>query len=123
MKALKFCVMDGYLLWKNHEGILLNCLIENEANKIMQEFHAGDCGEHLYWKSTVDKILRVGYYWPTVFPDVKKCTTSCHKCQVFEGKRQLLPLPLRPIATERPFQQWGLDFIGEINPSSSGQHR
>ena len=22
-----------------------------------------------------------------------------------------------------PFQQWGLDFIGEIHPSSSGQHR
>eukprot|EP00253_Pinus_taeda_P016611 PITA_16611 len=89
----------------------------------MQEFHAGDCGGHLYWKSTVDKILRAGYYWPTFFSDVKKFTTACHKCQVFEGKRQLLPLPLMPIATERPFQQWGLDFIGEINPSSSGQHR
>eukprot|EP00253_Pinus_taeda_P028002 PITA_28002 len=24
---------------------------------------------------------------------------------------------------KRPFQQWGLDFIGEIHPSSSGQHR
>src|ERR1700733_4974472 len=67
MKALKFCVMDGNLLWKNHEGILLNCLIENEANKIMEEFHVGDCGGHLYWKSTVDKIMRAGYYWPTVF--------------------------------------------------------
>jgi hypothetical protein len=22
-----------------------------------------------------------------------------------------------------PFQQWGLDFIDEIHPSSSGQHR
>jgi hypothetical protein len=22
-----------------------------------------------------------------------------------------------------PFQQWGLNFIGEIHPSSSGQHR
>jgi hypothetical protein len=22
-----------------------------------------------------------------------------------------------------PFQQWGLDFIGEIHPNSSGQHR
>jgi hypothetical protein len=98
-------------------------LIENEANKIMKEFHAGDCGGHLYWKSTVDKILRAGYYWPTVVSDIKKFTTSCHKCQVFEGNRKLLPLPLRPIATERPFQQWGLDFIGEINPSSSGQHR
>eukprot|EP00253_Pinus_taeda_P020896 PITA_20896 len=41
MKALKFCVMEENLLWKNHEGILLNCLIENEANKIMEEFHAG----------------------------------------------------------------------------------
>eukprot|EP00253_Pinus_taeda_P011266 PITA_11266 len=82
-----------------------------------------DCGGHLYWKSTVDKILRAGYYWPTIFSDIKKFSTSCHKCQVFEGKRKLLPLPLRPIATEIPFQQWGLDFIGEINPSSSGQHR
>ena len=123
MKASIFCVIESNLIWKNHEGILLNCLIESETNKIMEEFHAGDSGGHLYWKSTVDKILRVGYYWPTVFADIKKYATSCHKCQVFEGKRKLLPLPLRPIATERPFQQWGLDFIGEIHPSSSGQHR
>jgi len=48
---------------------------------------------------------------------------TCHKCQIFEGKRKLLPLPLKPISTEKPFQQWGLDFIGEIHPSSSGQHK
>eukprot|EP00253_Pinus_taeda_P021472 PITA_21472 len=42
---------------------------------------------------------------------------------IFEGKKKLLPLPLKPISTEKPFQQWGLDFIGEIHPSSSGQHR
>jgi len=34
-----------------------------------------------------------------------------------------LPLPLKPISNEKPFQQWGLDFIGEIHPSSSGQHK
>ena len=50
-------------------------------------------------------------------------TTTCHKCQLFEGKRKLLPLPLHPITVEAPFQQWGLDFIGEINPPSSAQHR
>ena len=32
-------------------------------------------------------------------------------------------MSLKPISIEAPFQQWGLDFIGEINPSSSGQHR
>eukprot|EP00253_Pinus_taeda_P028009 PITA_28009 len=40
-----------------------------------------------------------------------------------EGKKKLMPLPLKPISTEKPFQQWGLDFIGEIHPSSSGQHK
>eukprot|EP00253_Pinus_taeda_P023329 PITA_23329 len=47
----------------------------------------------------------------------------CHKCQIFEGKQKLQPLPLKPIEVSSPFQQWGLDFIGEINPASSGQHR
>ena len=39
------------------------------------------------------------------------------------GKQQLKSLPLRPIVVNGPFQQWGLYFIGEINPSSSGQHK
>lgn len=123
MKASRFCAMDGNLLWKNHEGILLNCLNMNETDNVMKYFHAGDCGGHLYWKSTVDKILRARYYWPTLFTDVKRFFTSCHKCQLFEGKRKLLPLPLKPFSTERPFQQWGLDFIREIHPSSLGPHR
>ena len=49
--------------------------------------------------------------------------TSCQKCQIFEGKKKLLPLPLKPISTEVYFQQWGLDFIGEIHPPSSAQHK
>ena len=122
MKASKFCILDNVLFWKNHQGILLSCLTKDETDKVMKEFHAGDCGGHLYWKSTAD-ILRVGFYWPTLFADVKNFVTSCHKCQTFEGKRKLLPLPLRPIYTETPFQQWGLDFIGEIHTPSSSQHK
>eukprot|EP00253_Pinus_taeda_P019803 PITA_19803 len=64
----------------------------------------------------VDGVL----FWKN-HEDVKKFVVSCHRCQIFEGKRKLLPLPLKPISTEKPFQQWGLDFIGEIHPSSSGQ--
>ena len=47
MKASKFCILDNALFWKNHEGILLNCLLK-EADRVLQEFHAGDCGGHLY---------------------------------------------------------------------------
>ena len=40
-----------------------------------------------------------------------------------EGKRKFKSLPLVLISVEAPFQQWGLDFIGEINHVSSGKHR
>jgi hypothetical protein len=48
---------------------------------------------------------------------------SCDKCQRFTRKQQLKSLPLRPIVVNGPFQQCGLDFIGKINPSSSGHRK
>jgi len=71
MKASKFCILDNVLFWKNHEGILLSCLTKNETDKVLEEFHAGHYGGHLYRKSIIDKILRDGFYWPSLFADVK----------------------------------------------------
>ena len=80
-------------------------------------------GGHHYWKTTVHKILRAGYYWPSIFSDVCAFVKACDKCQRFQGKEQLKSLPLKPITAIGPFQQRGLDFIGEIHPSSSNQHK
>ena len=30
---------------------------------------------------------------------------------------------MQPVNIEQPFEQWGLDIIGEITPHSSKQHR
>ena len=83
---------------------MLKCLLEDDADRIMHEFHEGECGGHLYWKTTANKILRAGYYWPTLFPDTHKLVATCHKCQIFDGKKKLLPFPLYPITVETPFQ-------------------
>lgn len=91
--------------------------------EVMHQFHSSICGGHHYWKTTAQKILKAGYYWPTLFYDVFSFVKSCDKCQRFAGRQQLKSLPLKPIHTNNPFQQWGLDFIGEINPHSSGQHK
>lgn len=48
MQAIKYCIIDSALFWKDHGGILLNCLLKYEADKFMQEFHAGDCGGNFY---------------------------------------------------------------------------
>lgn len=47
----------------------------------------------------------------------------CEKCAFFIGKKSLAALPLHPIKVDQPFYQWGLDFIGPINPPSSSSHK
>lgn len=42
---------------------------------------------------------------------------------MFAGKQKLAALPLIPAIVSTPFLQWGIDFIGEIHPTSSNQHR
>jgi transposase InsO family protein len=58
-----------------------------------------------------------------LFPDVNAKVRACNPCQFFTGKQKLPAMPLAPVKTEAPFQKWGLDFIVEINPHSSAQHR
>jgi hypothetical protein len=42
---------------------------------------------------------------------------------LFTGKQKVSTLLLVPVKNEAPFQQWGLDFIGEIHPHSSAQQK
>jgi len=123
LKAVKLCTPNNALYWKDLGGVLLNFLVEDEAQQVMSDFHKGDCGGHLFWKTTANKVLRAGYYWPTLFSDVYKIVMSCHECKVFQGKIKLLPLPLKLIEANAPFQHWGLDFIVEIHPTLSAQHK
>jgi hypothetical protein len=83
LKSLKFCILESNLYCKDPGGIFLNFLLKYEADKFLQYFHAGDCGGHLSWKTTTDKILRASFYWPTLFAYAHQKVTSCHKCQIF----------------------------------------
>jgi hypothetical protein len=116
LKVAKYCIMNQSLFWKDPGGMLLKCIDEEESHKVISEFHKGECGGHHFWKATTYKILRVGYYWPTLFTNVFSKVRACVECQIFFGKQKLKPLPLNPIVVNGPFQQWGLDFIGEIHP-------
>jgi hypothetical protein len=123
LKVVKFCILDNSPYWKDPRGILLSYLLEDDAKRAIGEFHKGDFRGHHYWKTTVHKILREGYYLPSIFVDVYKEVSSCHECHIFDGRIKLQSLPLKPISVEAPLMQWGLEFIGEIHLPSSTQHR
>ncbi|KAH9315107.1 hypothetical protein KI387_023734, partial [Taxus chinensis] len=52
-----------------------------------------------------------------------KWVSKCEACQMFLGRPKLAALPLKPIVIDEPFQHWGLDFIGTLNPPSSARHK
>ena len=119
LKASKYCIIQDGLGWRNPDGLVLRCVDRNKSKELMNEFHSGFCGGHYAAKTTTHKILRAGYYWPSIFSDVHSFVRGCEQCQLFTGKQKLATLPLKPVVIEAPFQQWGLDFIGQFKDNSS----
>jgi hypothetical protein len=123
LKSINYFLVDQILYWKDPLGVLLRCLDPQAAQRIMSNFHDSLCRGHHFWRTTTYNILSAGYFWPSLFTDVCAKIRACVKCKKFSRKQQLKSLPLKPIAVSGPSQQWGLDFIEEIHPASSGQHR
>ena len=80
LKAMKYVLIDQVLYCKDPGGILLKCLEKSEVDVVTSELHSGVCGGHKYWKAIAFKILREGYYWPTLFSDVYHQVRSCVEC-------------------------------------------
>lgn len=110
-----------FLYKKNHDVVYLMCLGKVESERVMLEFHDqyGSCPGST--PSTVNQILRAGYYWPTLFKDTHHHVRTIHVCQTAANREKYATLPLQPVFEVKPFTQSGMDFIGLINlPSSVG---
>ena len=107
----------------NYDGVVLICLERDDADKFMKELHDGPVGRHFAGNTTAHKILRVGYYWPTLFKDAHTYARNCKTCQISMRGEKGVAVPLQLVVVSRPFEQWGLDIIREITPSSSKQHK
>ena len=56
-------------------------LSPDEANYVLREIHEGACGNHSGARSLIHKVVRVGYYWPTIQADAKAYVKVCDRCQ------------------------------------------
>jgi hypothetical protein len=123
LKYAQYQLIDGVLFRQNYDQVLLRCLEKDNAKHILIELHDGPVGGHFSGETTTHKVLRVGYYWPTLFKDAHADAGKCEICQVNVGKQRRPAFPLQPITIKNPFEQWGLDVVGEINPNSSKLHK
>jgi hypothetical protein len=126
LKSSRYFVLGNFLFRRSFDGILLRCVNNEEAHKLLQETHGSSnyvihVGGHFSTKTIAFKIIRKGYYWPSIFRDSYNFSRSCDKCQKFAGKERLSAMPLQPVLPNFPFSKWGLVFIGPINPPSSAR--
>jgi hypothetical protein len=88
LKYAQYQLVNGILLRKNYDDMLLRCLENSDADKVLSKLHDGPTGGHFGGDTTEHKILRAGYYWPTMFKDAHAYARSCEICQKINWKRK-----------------------------------
>jgi hypothetical protein len=118
-QAKNYLIIDDTLYHRGVDVILHRCLTHEEAEAILNDYHSGACGGHLSGLATTQKILRAGYFWPSIFKDCIEAVKKCHPFQVFTRKMHSHPAPLHPVIIINPFTKWGVDFM-DCNPTLAG---
>jgi hypothetical protein len=121
--TFKYVLMSDELYHRTVNDVLLKCLGPGEAILAMAEVHGGICGTHQSAPKMKWLLQRSDFYWPNIIADCFKYYKGCQVCQKFGDLQLVLATELHPIIKPWPFRGWGLDFIGEIHPSSSKGHQ
>lgn len=59
-------MLDNKLYRRGFSMPLLKCVVEPEITSILKEIHEGFCGGHTGGHSLAQKIIKQGYFWPTL---------------------------------------------------------
>nr|ABA94385.1 retrotransposon protein, putative, unclassified [Oryza sativa Japonica Group] len=122
-KALKYTLLDDELYYRTIDGVLLKCLSTDKAKVAIGEVHEGICGTHQSAHKMKWLLRHAGYFWPTIFEDCFRYYKGCQDCQKFGAIQRAPASAMNPIIKPWPFRGWGMDMIGQINPSSSKRHK
>ena len=65
-RAARFTILNDILYKRGFSMSYLKCVDDDEAKYILEEIHEGICGDHAGPRSLVSKLIRTGYFWPTM---------------------------------------------------------
>jgi hypothetical protein len=123
LKSTQYHLIQGILCRNNYDGVFLRCL----EKKMQKRFYLNFMMAQLVGILEVTLLLTRSS--EMVITGLLCSRTLMHmQGNVRNVKGQLerekkVAFPLQPVIIEHPFQQWGLDVIGEINPNSSQLHK
>ncbi|GJV75364.1 reverse transcriptase domain-containing protein [Tanacetum coccineum] len=119
-KAVRYAMINGTLYKKSFLGPWLRCVGPLQANYVLREIHEGSCSMHSGPRSVVAKVIRTGYYWPTMHMDARNLIRECNDCQIHRPIPRNPQQNLTPITSPWPFYKWGIDIAGPF-PEGPGK--
>ena len=98
----KYVLLDDQLYYKSVDGVLLQCLSQEEARVLMGEVHEGICRAHQSAYKMKWVIRRSGYFWPTILEDYFEYYKGCQDCQRFGNVQKSPASAMNPIIKPWP---------------------
>ena len=80
LKSASYQIIDGVRFKNKYDRVLMRCLEQDDASKVVKELHDGPAKGHFLEYTNAHNILRDGYYWPTLFKDSHALVRKCDTC-------------------------------------------
>ena len=113
-RAARFTVLNDTLYKRGFSMPYLKCVDQDDAKYILEEIHDRVCGDHTGPRSLVSKVIRTGYFWPTMRAYAVELVKRCDKCQRFGNVQRLPTEKLTAITSPWPFSKWGIDIVDPL---------
>jgi len=102
---------DPKLFFREKNGELASCVLEEDVSKVLQDLHAG----HGHYVARITLGRAHGkVYWPSRAQDIGRGVSSCQPCQRVTKIQKAGEL--QSIIQFRPLDMIGMDYVGPINP-------
>jgi len=97
-KAAQYVFIADDLYKRGFTTPLLKYLGKEQSKYVMNELHNCVCGMHSGHRTSAARVIRAGYYWPTVRQD---CVKYVKKCKSFQENGLLIHQPPTNLQTIR----------------------
>ena len=95
-RPARFTIHKGHLYKRGFFAPILKCIEGRDADYVLKEVHEGVCGNHIGARALAGKVLRQGYYWPTILRDT---TELVRKCKICQEQAKISHLPSEPLTS------------------------
>jgi hypothetical protein len=60
--AKRYTLVEGDLYWHGANGVIMQCITQEEGSNLLTEDHGGKCGNHASSRTLVDKAFQHRFY-------------------------------------------------------------